>query len=129
MIGSGSREVKRRDRIFDTLDVLSKIMTYDKFHLGDARGADAIMIDYCKERDIEYDVTKAEWEKHGKAAGPIRNKAMIEKAVEEAMLKESKVCLVAFPHNDPTIKSKGTWDTIQKVRDHNTIKIFVFPME
>jgi hypothetical protein len=122
VVGSGSRHAKDREYIFSTLDVLSKIMTFEKFYLGDAKGADTIMLQYAKDRDIEYDISYADWNTHGKGAGPIRNKELLDKAEEDGR----KKMLVAFPHRDEV--SKGTWNTIQQARDRN-MRIFIFPTE
>jgi hypothetical protein len=126
MVGSGSRQVKDKNYIFKTLDVLARIMNFDKFYLGDAKGADTIMAAYCLERDIEFEVTEADWATHGKAAGPIRNGEMLQKALGHS---DGKVTLVAFPHRDTTIQSRGTWNTIQQAREFGHLKIFVFPSE
>ena len=125
MVASGSRKVKNRKFVFDTLDVLSKIMTFEKFYLGDAVGADAIFLQYCKERGIEYDVSEAYWDAFGLGAGPRRNKEMLDKAEAEG----KKITLVAFPHRGPEEQSKGTWNTIQQARERRDIRIFVFPTD
>lgn len=44
---------------------------------GGASGADAIAGDYAKINGFPCEVFKADWKKHGRAAGPIRNKQMI----------------------------------------------------
>lgn len=43
---------------------------------GAARGADKLGERYAKERGYEIDSHPADWEKHGKSAGYIRNKEM-----------------------------------------------------
>ena len=43
---------------------------------GGATGADALAERYAKERNIEMIVMPADWNKYGKSAGPMRNRAM-----------------------------------------------------
>lgn len=50
---------------------------------GHARGADTFAEQYAAEKGIQIQVFPAEWKKYGRAAGPIRNRAMLEYAKEE----------------------------------------------
>lgn len=47
---------------------------------GGARGADRMAERYAKERGLKFRLFPADWEAHGKAAGPIRNEQMAEYA-------------------------------------------------
>jgi hypothetical protein len=47
---------------------------------GGAKGVDALGERYAEEMNIPLKVYNADWEKHGRAAGPIRNKKMAENA-------------------------------------------------
>lgn len=47
---------------------------------GGARGADALGKLWAEEQGHPVEVYPADWEKHGRSAGPIRNLAMAEKA-------------------------------------------------
>lgn len=49
-----------------------------QFILGGARGADSLAELYAKENGRTFRVFPADWEKHGRAAGFIRNKEMID---------------------------------------------------
>lgn len=67
-------------RSFEDYDAMCSILV--PFHIteiisGGARGADRLAERYAQEHDIELTVIPAEWEKSGKAAGPIRNKVMV----------------------------------------------------
>lgn len=75
---------------------------------GGATGADAIANDLAKEFGCAidpYPVTRDDWKQYGKAAGPKRNKRMLE---------EGKPNIVfAFP--DPNY-SPGTWNLVMWAR-------------
>jgi hypothetical protein len=43
---------------------------------GNARGPDKMAIRYAVEHNLNYRIFNADWEGHGKAAGPIRNEQM-----------------------------------------------------
>jgi hypothetical protein len=67
---------------------------------GGARGADSLAGRYAAMHGIEVEVYPADWEKHGKSAGPKRN---------AEMLAQSKPHLVvAFPGG------KGTADMVKR---------------
>lgn len=46
---------------------------------GGCRGADEAAGDWAKSEHIPVEVCRADWKTHGKAAGPIRNREMLEK--------------------------------------------------
>jgi hypothetical protein len=70
---------------------------------GTARGVDQLGEDWARERDVPVERFPADWNTHGRAAGPIRNEAMAEYAD----------ALVAI-HVD---ESQGTTDMIDTGRD------------
>ena len=47
---------------------------------GHCKGVDLMGEQYAKEKGLLLEVYPAEWQKYGRAAGPIRNKQMVEKA-------------------------------------------------
>ncbi len=61
------------------------IVQYSNVQLvsGHARGADSLAEKYAAENGLRVKVFPAEWQKYGRAAGPIRNKAMLEYAMED----------------------------------------------
>lgn len=69
---------------------------------GGARGADSLAERYIKDYGLECFIFRPDWNKHGKAAGYIRNQQIVD---------ESDV-IVAFWDGE----SKGTKDTIDKAR-------------
>jgi hypothetical protein len=56
---------------------------------GGAFGADEAALEYAKHNTIECVTVAADWDKHGRGAGPIRNKEML--------LKYPNAIVVAFP--------------------------------
>ena len=72
---------------------------------GGAKGADTLGEKYAKEINIPTLIFPANWEKHGKAAGFIRN---------EDIIKNCDVC-VAFWDN----KSKGTQHSLDLCKKYN----------
>ena len=71
---------------------------------GGAPGADSLAERLAKEERIAITVFKADWKKHGRAAGPIRNRAMAENAD----------ALLAFLQEN----SKGTANMVQQAKKH-----------
>lgn len=47
---------------------------------GGAKGVDALGEQYAESMNMQLDVYHADWERHGRAAGPIRNRKMAENA-------------------------------------------------
>lgn len=69
---------------------------------GGARGADAAIGRAARQLGWSALVMPAQWQLHGRAAGPIRNRALLEQAVARAVAHSSPGCLtsvlvVAFP--------------------------------
>ena len=73
---------------------------------GRCRGADSIARFAAKEYGYNVEDYPAEWKKHGRAAGPIRN---------TQMLVDGKPDLVVAFHNNLT-DSKGTKDMIRQAK-------------
>jgi predicted Rossmann-fold nucleotide-binding protein len=69
---------------------------------GGARGADAAIGRAAQQLGWSALVMPAQWQLHGRAAGPIRNRELLEQAVARAVAHSSPCCLpsvlvVAFP--------------------------------
>ena len=78
---------------------------------GCAKGVDTLAIRYANEYNLPLMKFPADWDTHGKAAGPIRNKQMAQNATH----------LVAFLAPN----SKGTRNMINQAKEHNlAIKIY-----
>ena len=75
---------------------------------GTARGADKIALDFARLKGHNVMGYHADWNKYGRAAGPIRNKRMIV---------EGKPDLVVAFHNNIE-ESKGTKDMLKQAKEH-----------
>ena len=104
LIVAGSRD-------FDDYDLLSERLSFFlaskdprevKIVSGGAKGADALGERFAEEHGIQLKVFRAEWDLHGRSAGPIRNVAMAKYAD----------ALVAFWDG----QSKGTAHMIKMAR-------------
>lgn len=77
---------------------------YDAIVEGEARGADRIAPHEARLAGMEVIAMPADWEKYGRAAGPIRNQEMLDIGAPS---------LVVFFHNDLS-RSKGTADMVRR---------------
>lgn len=73
---------------------------------GAARGADALAGRFGRERNIPQNAFPAQWVKHGRSAGPLRNIQMV--------VEGKPSLVVAFP----TSGSRGTLHCIETARKH-----------
>lgn len=78
LLVTGGRNYRDKARAFEILDWLHS--EYKVTHLihGGAKGADELAGMWARDRIITEIACPADWEKHGKAAGPIRNQAMLD---------------------------------------------------
>jgi hypothetical protein len=72
-----------------------------KIITGGARGADRLAEDWAEQNGAEVQVFEADWETHGKAAGPVRNQAMADAGADAC---------IAFPGG------RGTADMIRRAK-------------
>jgi len=70
----GGRHYSNRAFLYLTLDDIKPNFIVS----GAAPGADTLAIEYAKDRGIPYDAMPADWDRYSRAAGPIRNKAMLD---------------------------------------------------
>lgn len=80
---------------------------------GDCRGADEIAFNWCLFNDTPTDRFDADWDQHGKAAGPIRNCEMLDTYPQATVL--------AFPIGE----SRGTRHCIAQARKRG-MKVVVY---
>lgn len=75
----GGRDFSNIAFVWTHLDRLHTELKFTHLIQGGARGADSIARDWARTKpEIERYVSYADWDKHGNAAGPIRNKHMLE---------------------------------------------------
>lgn len=93
--------------------VLERQAFVARFIVGDAGGADWVVREYAAREGIECDVFAADWTKHGKAAGPIRNALMVAQRPDR--------CLAFWDG-----KSRGTLNTIALCTQAG-IPVWIYP--
>jgi hypothetical protein len=80
MLICGGRYFNDRERLEGVLDGLCEELTEPRILLhGDSMGADTLADRWARKRGIAVWLFPADWERYGRAAGPIRNEAMIER--------------------------------------------------
>lgn len=98
---TGGRDYTNDKQVYRTI----RLINPSKVVVGDAEGADRLVRTFCKRLEIPFEVFKADWEKHGRGAGPIRNKEMIN------VLEKSPGMVVAFPGG------RGTDNCIKQAKE------------
>lgn len=99
---TGGRDYPARDHVWSVLDGLRAEGKLRKLYVGDARGADQHAREWADDRSVNVAVFKADWSRHGKAAGPLRNAEMLREAQPSLV--------VAFPGG------RGTADMMRRAR-------------
>lgn len=74
------------DRLLDLPASGLRILHTDMIIAGAARGADTLAADYAKHRGLRLKEYPADWKKHGKRAGYLRNKQMLDEAQPHKVL-------------------------------------------
>lgn len=77
---------RERDRLVQILDAAVERLGMTRLVAGDATGADSLAISWAKCREVDCKVFPADWQQHGDAAGPIRNKAMLDTERPDAVI-------------------------------------------
>ncbi|CAM3514606.1 DUF2493 domain-containing protein [Agrobacterium radiobacter] len=92
----GGRNYSNIAQVFYALDMLQPQVIIE----GGASGADALDRRYAAKRGVSLQTFPAEWEKYGNAAGPIRNRKMLNEGKPDIV--------VAFPGG------RGTADMVRR---------------
>jgi len=96
----GGRDYADSGRLFLELDALRLSRGITVVISGCARGADTFGIEWAEVRGIEVARFPADWEKHRRAAGPIRNQQMLDEGKPDLV--------IAFPGG------RGTADMVRR---------------
>lgn len=112
------------DRNWSNPDVIRAILVairtaygpHVKIVHGSARGADLIAAALAAEifGADSVEPYPADWERHGKRAGPIRNQEMLTKSIERSTLDGYRL-LGGFAFHDDLANSKGTKDMVTRM--------------
>lgn len=73
----GGRDETRKDIVHTWLHEMDKEVEITGMITGGATGVDTFAAEWAKLNNIPCTVVKADWEKYGKRAGPIRNTIML----------------------------------------------------
>lgn len=96
----GGRHYDDWDQFCDVMNDIASCNRLDRIIQGGATGADALARRWCVQWRYPYMHFPADWKKHGKAAGPIRNQRMIDEGKPDLV--------VAFPGG------RGTEDMVRR---------------
>jgi hypothetical protein len=110
-------------RVWDDRAAIEAVMRgADGLLVGDCpTGADAIALQIAREWDIIPFVVRANWDKLGRSAGPVRNRELARAALNGRDRDEMDVSCHAFPLGE----SKGTRDCIRALREVG-LTVFVY---
>ena len=98
----GGRDYTDKERLWVTLNDYLHDWGVIRVVTGGARGADTLAEEWAKIQEVECSVYHADWAKHGRAAGPIRNQQMLDDG--------RPTLVVAFPGG------RGTADMVRRAR-------------
>lgn len=100
----GGREYSDRPRLFEVLHIVHRKFGISCIIQGGARGADRLAKVWADINHIEQIEFPADWKKHGRAAGPLRNGKMLETGKPDVV--------IAFPGG------RGTQDMLMQSRKY-----------
>lgn len=107
----GSRDYNDHLRLYQVLDAIHDQRGVTELIEGEAKGADTLAREWAESHNIPVRKFPADWATYGRAAGPLRN---------TAMLVEGKPNLVvAFPKNGDLDATKGTRNMVRQARTFN----------
>lgn len=117
IIVCGNKDFKDRDYCLKKLKEIIPKYTNPEIVSGHARGADKFGEEYAKMEGIKCTVFKAEWNHYGKAAGPIRNREMLNYAMDETAI------VIAFWNGT----SRGTKNMVEQAQKAG-VEVIIIPI-
>lgn len=98
------------------IDFLGNARGIDFLGVGDARGVDDAVSNWAswQLQEEQWEIFRADWDRFGKGAGPIRNREMLQRVNPDALL----AILV------PGLLCRGTWDCIEAAME---LDIRIYP--
>lgn len=103
----GGRDYANRARVNQILDAAVERLDLTAIVQGGQTGADTLAKEWAIARKLQCETFYADWDRLGNAAGPIRNKRMLDEAKPELV--------IAFP--TPGAPNKGTNGMIKLAKD------------
>lgn len=100
----GGRDYCDKQHVFSVLDGLHQQQRIDLVIHGGASGADFLADQWAVDNEIPRSIFKADWSRHGRSAGPIRNLEML--------LATTPDLVIAFPGG------KGTANMVAIAKRH-----------
>ena len=99
----GGRDYNDRWKLESTLDIAHAEHGFIRLIHGAAPGADTLAGDWADKRGLAVVAYPADWKRHGKAAGPMRNQRMLEDGRPDVV--------IAFPGGS------GTADMVRRAKE------------
>lgn len=75
---TGGRDFTDKNFVYQIMDYACGYYNIHKIIVGDAKGVDMLVCEWCLEALMPHEIFVADWKIHGRAAGPIRNQAMLD---------------------------------------------------
>ena len=128
----GDRDWVDRDLIHSWIEQLQE-WGVDSIIEGEARGADTIAREEAEKLGIEVEKFPAEWNRFGRAAGPIRNRQMLDENPDLVLAFHDHIEFSKGTRNTLTEFnmefSKGTRNTLTEARDKRKITCILISHE
>lgn len=112
----GGRDYEQHERVFAVLDNIHAKKEIICIVTGGAPGADAMAAKWAMQNEVKFLTVPAQWSKHGKAAGPLRNTKML----EDCHYLFVDYMVVAFPGGN------GTADMVRQAKEKG-VKVWKSP--
>ena len=110
----GGRDYNDEFQLAETLDTIHRVKKITKIIHGKQRGADTLAWIWADAHGVPCEPYEADWTKFGPAAGPIRNKRMLDENPDIEMV-------VAFPGN------AGTANMVMQAENLDLLIVIVKP--